>query len=310
VVTTRVLLVVADGAAAAFAAAATPAWDDLPHAGWLDTVPDGLPVASEVALPTLLGVDLHEAPARGPVEGAGRGVAVPPRGSAWRLDLVTATARPDVLARDLSLILAADVHHLRRGRFVVVAPERWLVDGGTRAREATVLAATGVAARLWGGGRGVTLPSLPWTTAVVAAPTGAAAGVARLLGADLRCPPGATGFPDTDLVAKTAAAVDLLRADRHRVIVVHVGAPDEAGHARDAVGQVRCVEAIDREVIAPLSAAAAARGIALVVTADHATDPTTGQHAPGPVPVRATVPLPSSDARLLLVGIVGAGVAA
>jgi hypothetical protein len=28
------------------------------------------------------------------------------------------------------------------------------------------------------------------------------------------------------------------------------------------------------------------------------------------VPVRATVPLPSSDARLLLVGIVGAGVAA
>lgn len=308
--TTRVLLVVADGAAAAFAAAATPAWDGLPHAGWLDTVPDGLPVASEVALPTLLGVDLHEAPARGPVEAAGCGVTVPPRGSAWRLDLDTETARPDVLARDLSRILAADVRHLRRGRFVVVAPDRWLVDGGTRAREATVLTAIGVAARLWGGGRGVTLPTLPWTTAMVAAPTGAAAGVTRLLGADLRCPAGATGFPDTDLVAKTAAAVHLLAADRHRVVVVHVGAPDEAGHARDAVGQVRCVEATDREVVAPLAVEAAARGIALVVTADHATDPATGQHAPGPVPVRGTVPLPSRDARRLLVDIIGAGVPA
>lgn len=305
--TTRVLLVVADGAAAAFAAAATPAWDDLPHAGLLDTVPDGLPVASEVALPALLGVDLHEAPARGPVEAAGCGVTVPPHGSAWRLDLDTTTARPDVLARDLSRILAADVHHLRRGRFVVVAPDRWLVDGGTQAREATILAATGVAARLWGGGRGMTLPALSWTSVVVAAPTGAAAGVARLLGADLRCPPGATGFPDTDLAAKTAAAVGLLASDEHELVVVHVGAPDEAGHARDAVGQIRCVEAIDHEVVAPLRVEAGARGVALVVTADHATDPTTGQHAPGPVPARATVPVPSGDARRLLVDVVGAG---
>lgn len=49
------LLLIADGAAGTFPAAATPQLDRLPHRSTLQTVPAGLPVASEVALPSLLG---------------------------------------------------------------------------------------------------------------------------------------------------------------------------------------------------------------------------------------------------------------
>ena len=115
------------------------------------------------------------------------------------------------------------------------------------------------------------------------AAAGAAAGCARLMGAGVVIPRGATGGPDTDLRAKARAAVSAMGSGCRRV-VVHVGAPDEAAHARDGRAKVASLERIDREVVAPLARAVAAGGGRIALCPDHGCDPETGLHDGGPVP--------------------------
>lgn len=75
-------------------------------------------------------------------------------------------------------------------------------------------------------------------------------GLALRIGWKVPDVPGATGLPDTDYAAKGEAAVAAL--DGHDLVCVHVEAPDEAGHAGDARQKVAIIEAIDREIVAPL----------------------------------------------------------
>lgn len=297
--TKRLLVLVPDGAAGVVGAR-TPASAGLPHRRELMTVPAGLPVRSEVALPSFLGLRVPAAPARGAVEAAAVGIALPHGMAAWRLDLgddATGLDAPDDVAAVLGRALAADVSHLRGGRFLVVGPDRWLTDGRDSDRVDKVAATIDRAARLWGGGRHIPWPQVTVPTAVVCAPSGAAAGVGRLAGADVVAPAGATGFPGTDLAAKVAAATALLDAGNHEILVVHVGATDEAGHARDAALQRAELERFDRTVVAGLTPLAAERDVAVLVAADHGTDPATGAHVGGPVPTAATVPLVADNVR-------------
>jgi MmgE/PrpD N-terminal domain/Metalloenzyme superfamily len=112
---------------------------------------------------------------------------------------------------------------------------------------------------------------------------GAAAGCARLLGAALVVPPGATGDVDTDLHAKARAAIDAIERGAERV-VVHLGAPDEAAHRRDAGAKVAALEAIDAALLAPLRDAVGRADGTLAVCPDHGTDPFDGRHDADAVP--------------------------
>lgn len=277
------VLVIPDGAAepergapTSLERAPTPAMDAMARTGGslrVRTIPAGLPAGSEVGIPTVLGVRSAEAPGRGAVEAAAGEVPVPPGHSAHRLDLPDVPTDPVATARTLSERLEGRVVHLRDRRFLLVMPE---ADPSARVEDAAITA------RIWGGGPVPVWPSLD-DTVVVAAPTGAAAGVARLTGAVLVSPPGATGRPGSDLAAKTAAALAAL-ADGARLVVVHVGAPDEAAHDRDAAAKRAALTRIDRLVVAPLLAAAPRHGGTVVVCPDHATDPADGRHGAGPVP--------------------------
>lgn len=221
------------------------------------TIPAGLPAGSEVGIPTVLGVQLADAPARGLIEAAAAGIAVADGMWAWRVD--ASRDNPPACVPDGLL-------HLRGHRFLAIARE---------------------APRLWRPWRvwpaGAALPrALDDSTIVVGAP-GAAVGCALLLGARARVPEGVTGDARTDLRAKAASAIALL--DEATRVVVHVAAPDEASHERDPVAKIAALEAIDRLVIAPLADAITARGGALVVCPDHGTDPATGEHLREPVPM-------------------------
>jgi 2,3-bisphosphoglycerate-independent phosphoglycerate mutase len=103
------------------------------------------------------------------------------------------------------------------------------------------------------------------------------------MGARVLIPPGATGFPGSDLAAKAHAALGAI-ADGAARVVVHVGAPDVAGHARDRAAKVEAIERADRDVIAPLAAALRRVGGTLRVCPDHGCDPATGLHDATPVP--------------------------
>lgn len=61
------------------------------------------------------------------------------------------------------------------------------------------------------------------------------------------------GRVDTDFREKGTRTVELLE-DGCRFVVCHVNAPDEAAHMGDVKAKIRCIEEVDRHVVAPVLA--------------------------------------------------------
>ncbi len=283
------VLVILDGASEPLGAALTslerartPVLDGLVAEGTvtlLRTVPPGLPAGSETAIPSLLGWEADAPVDRGAVEAAAHGIEVGDGERAWRVDRrdrANATATASMLARALAERPPGGrgtprqrVYHLAGHRMLVVGPDRRSTGG----------------AGLYVWPAGVIPPRVLGADTVVIGARGAAIGVARLMGARTIVPQGATGRPGTNLAAKAAAALRAI-GDRDGVsrVVVHVGAPDEAAHERDAEAKVASIEATDALLLAPLADALRARGGGLRVCPDHGCDPATGRHDDAPVP--------------------------
>ena len=108
-------------------------------------------------------------------------------------------------------------------------------------------------------------------------------GLAVSTGMDLIEVPGATGYLDTNYVGKGEAAVAAL--DEYDLIVVHVEAPDEAGHLGDADEKVKALECMDELVVGPLLAELRRRGDwRMLVAPDHPTPVSTTAHSAVPPP--------------------------
>ena len=266
------------GAPTSLERAHTPALDELAASGdlaRLRTTPEGLAAGSEVAIPVLLGWVPPGAVARGPIEAAAHGIPVAPGAGAWRVDVMAGERRADAAdseraARALSAAVPSHVvHRLIGHRLLLVGPAP------------LPPVARGAPFAAWPDGEPVPRCLDPTTTVISA--RGAAAGIARLMGARVIVPDGATGDPDSDLAAKAASALAAI-ADGAARVVVHAGGADEAAHALDARAKVAFLERADRELIAPLADAVRAAGATLQVCADHGCDPATGRHDADPVP--------------------------
>jgi 2,3-bisphosphoglycerate-independent phosphoglycerate mutase len=277
------VLVIPDGAAqpirgerpTALAAAWTPVLDELAADGSVvrvTTTQPGLVPGSEVGIPSLLGCVPDAQIGRGRVDAAGHGIAVEGDLTPWRADLIYANGRRASVrqARDVARHLGPGARSIGGHRVLILAR--------SRPQDRRIL---GLRLRVWEDGpppRG----SVPLPTTVICAP-GAAAGCARLVGAEVVNPPRATGDVDTDLGAKLEAARAAAAAGAPRV-VIHVGAPDEAAHRRDLGAVIGALEAIDAQLVGPLRELVAELGGRLVVCPDHGTDPVTGMHDASPVP--------------------------
>ena len=97
---------------------------------------------------------------------------------------------------------------------------------------------------------------------------------------------GVSDGPDNDYAAQAEGALAAL-AD-HDLVIIHVESPDEMGHAGDASGKVAAIEAIDREVVSRVRAAAPrfARegGLRILAMPDHPTPVALKTHVREPVP--------------------------
>ncbi len=108
-------------------------------------------------------------------------------------------------------------------------------------------------------------------------------GLAALLGWQRIDVAGATGYLDTDYAAKGRAASAAL--DDTDLICVHVEATDEASHEGRIDEKIKALEAIDRDIVAPLHKALQARGdYRILVTPDHPTPVRIKTHSHGAVP--------------------------
>ena len=126
-------------------------------------------------------------------------------------------------------------------------------------------------------------------------------GIAKSIGMSLIDVPGATGYLDTDYAAKGAAATEAL--DTVDLVVVHIEAPDEAGHLGDADAKVSAIERVDEYVVGPvLKKLRSFDGWKILIAPDHPTPVERRTHTSTPPPfciaghmVHATRSLPFTE---------------
>jgi 2,3-bisphosphoglycerate-independent phosphoglycerate mutase len=108
-------------------------------------------------------------------------------------------------------------------------------------------------------------------------------GLARCVGLDLVDVPTATGYLDTDYAAKGQAAVAAL--DWLDLVIVHVEAPDEAGHQGDLRAKMTAIERIDEHVVRPvLDKLRTFDAWKILIAPDHPTPVARRVHSDAPPP--------------------------
>ena len=140
----------------------------------------------------------------------------------------------------------------------------------------------------WGQSVSTNIAPFPQKAAVVCG-TSIVKGIARLLGMDLLPVPGATGDVDTDLVAKTVAALNA--AKEYPFVLLHINGADEASHRKNNVEKQAFLQKVD-EVVVPLLLRS---WHDVAITADHGTDPSDGTHLGGLQPVFSNKPVTSAE---------------
>jgi len=94
---------------------------------------------------------------------------------------------------------------------------------------------------------------------------------------------GATGLIDTNYQGKVQAALEAL--EKEDFVLVHIEAPDEAGHQGDLETKIRAIELFDQLVVGPIRAGLTALGdYRLLVLCDHFTPLSVKTHTREPVP--------------------------
>jgi 2,3-bisphosphoglycerate-independent phosphoglycerate mutase len=138
----------------------------------------------------------------------------------------------------------------------------------------------------WGQGRRPAVPTLKDRFGVegsVISAVDLVNGLGRLAGLDVITVPGATGFLDTDYAAKARYGLDSLQ--RRDFLLLHIEAPDEAGHMGRSDYKVEAIERIDELILGPLLAELPRFGEwALLLMPDHATPSILKTHSNEAVP--------------------------
>jgi 2,3-bisphosphoglycerate-independent phosphoglycerate mutase len=142
----------------------------------------------------------------------------------------------------------------------------------------------------WGGGKKPTMPTLQGKFGIKGAVISAVdlvKGLGTYAGMEIINVPGATGLADTNYEGKADAALKALKTND--LVVVHVEAPDEAGHVGDYRLKVKTIEDLDKRCIGRII-----KGInepyAIAVLPDHPTPIKTRTHSRDPVPFAIAAP--------------------
>jgi len=126
---------------------------------------------------------------------------------------------------------------------------------------------------LWGQGRKPSMPKFQDKYGLrgsVISAVDLIKGLGRVLGLEVICVPGATGYYDTDYEGKAKAALKSL--GKNDFVFVHVEAPDEAGHNGDLREKIAAIERFDQLVVGKvLEAFKQKKDFRILVMPDHAT---------------------------------------
>ena len=136
----------------------------------------------------------------------------------------------------------------------------------------------------WGGGRKPSMSKLKEKYGVKAAVISAVdlvKGLGSYAGMEIINVPGATGLANTNYEGKADAALKSL--ENNDLVVIHVEAPDEAGHVKDWTLKVKTIEDLDRRLLGRIITGLK-DPYAIAILPDHPTPIKLGTHSRDPVP--------------------------
>jgi len=136
----------------------------------------------------------------------------------------------------------------------------------------------------WGSGQIPSMPPFQEKYGLSAAMTSGVdllLGLAKMAGMRVLSIPGVTGDIMNDYVAQISGALAALETSD--LVVVHVEAPDEAGHDGSVEDKVEAIERIDRDMVEPLRVLGPDR-VRLLIAPDHPTPIEVQTHVADPVP--------------------------
>ena len=147
----------------------------------------------------------------------------------------------------------------------------------------------------WGQGKKLSIPTLQERYGISGAVISAVdvvKGVGIYAGMKVINVPGATGFYDTNYEGKADYALEALKS--YDMVLIHVEAPDEAGHFGDYEQKIKTIEDLDKRLIGRLM-----KGLhqecTIAVLPDHATPIRVKTHTRDPVPFIICSPLIKAD---------------
>ena len=123
--------------------------------------------------------------------------------------------------------------------------------------------------------------------------TGLIKGIGKLTGMFIPNVPGATGYIDSDLMAKGRAAIQCIE-DGYEFVLVHIEGTDEVSHDKNVPEKVKMIEKADEMVGYIMdNVATVTENAVIAVLSDHTTSCVKGDHTADPSPVAIWMPKPS-----------------
>ena len=169
----------------------------------------------------------------------------------------------DIMKRSEDLLRSHRINEARRTRGDVPVSMVWL---------------------FWGSGRAPEMPGFEETYGLRAAMTSGVdllRGMALMVGMEVLDIKGVTDGMDNNYAAQAAGALDAL--EKYEMVVIHIEAPDDAGHDGLIDEKVKAIEKIDSEVVSRLLSYRG-KGLRVLIMPDHPTPITLRTHSADPVP--------------------------
>ncbi len=169
----------------------------------------------------------------------------------------------ELMRRSEGVLAGHPVNLARQGRGLAVANMLWL---------------------FWGSGQATPMPNFKRLYGVSAAVTSAVdvlRGLALMMGIEVLDIPGVTDNLENDFAAQVKGALGALK--EYDMVVIHVEAADEAGHAGRVDDKIEAIERVDGEIISQLLKFKG-DSLRVLVMPDHLTPIAERTHVPDPVP--------------------------
>ena len=168
-----------------------------------------------------------------------------------------------LMARSVDVLREHPVNRERKSRGEIPATMIWL---------------------FWGSGQIPDLPSFKRNYGLDAAMTSGVdllRGLAKMAEIDTLDIPGVTGGLDNDYSAQASGALEALQ--ERDLVVIHIEAPDEAGHTGSIDDKTEAIQRVDREVVSRLLSWEE-DALRILILPDHSTPIEVQTHTPEPVP--------------------------